>query len=77
MALAILPSHPEMILNAENNTKSQIAALLTSVPTIFKWWSINTVVVLPDAVMMETPNVEGNRTATLAAEPPSAVAGPC
>lgn len=61
MALAIFPSHPEMILNAENNTKSQIAALLTSVPTIFKWWSINTVVVLPDAVMMETPNVKVSR----------------
>jgi len=52
MALAILSSHPETILKAENNIKSQIAALLTSVPTIFKWWSINAAVVLLDAVIM-------------------------
>ena len=36
MALAIFPSHPEMILNAENNMASQTAALLTSFPTIIK-----------------------------------------
>ena len=68
MALAILSSQPEMILKAENSIKSQIAALFTSVPTIFKWWSINAAVVLRDAVMIASPNFK-LRYAPLLARP--------
>ena len=64
MALAILLSHPEMILNAENNTKSQRAALFTSVPTIFKWWSINAAFASSKVgIISTTSNVQGERTA--------------
>lgn len=60
MALAILLSHPQITLKAENNIKSQFAALPTSLPTIIRVWSISALVLLSDVVKMETPNVELN-----------------
>lgn len=56
MALAILASHPEMILNAEKSIASQRAALLTNFPSIIRWWSISAPVALVDVAMGETPN---------------------
>jgi hypothetical protein len=48
MALAIVASHPETTLNAENRMASQTAALLTSFPTIMRCASIRTPVALVD-----------------------------
>ena len=65
MALAILLSHPEIILKALYNSKSQLAALTTSVPTVLRWWSIKAV--FSCAVAIFTPNVKLTGCAALRA----------